>query len=594
MKCVRLAFCLSLSAVLTGCPNGDPCASVTCSDGQTCDSATGMCTGSGGGGETGGGAGGSGGADAGVDSGIPLAGACARVAEAACAKYSRCKQLDAPDQAACLAMELSYCTYDHDVMAGWTRFDGRAASECVAAYATQDCADPYPPSRCSQVTLYEAGQVGTACQYNEHCQEDAGLYCAINDFTRCRFCTARVGSAEFCAYDVDIRCKPGFTCDEQPSLDGGHCRPPGMAGDVCDRVPCATGFGVFCRTPTDGGRPACAPLFGDNGGPCTSSSQCEPQLYCAVGTPNYCRQRLQVDELCSSTGQCVAGTVCSTTTGRCTLLAVDGTPCTSGSQCASNYCNRQLSRNVTLDAGTPSCGFLTPFDPCYTDLDCGTGKLCRGLVARSDGGTVPGSCTLLDPDGGSCIPVGGRANDSCANPRATCLDGKCIEVPPFSRTLGQTCGESPDQPQCGGGSRCDFSDPDTRDGHCVALIVAGGACENAADCEPGSYCDFGFGICRAYAHRSELCDDFNGPYCIGTETCNQGSDGGLSCGAQVPAGSACDSSNGPQCYASFCAADGGCTLPQMNGAACDYDSQCGSGSCDSLDGGATVCVMACY
>ncbi|MBK7858317.1 MAG: hypothetical protein IPJ65_06780 [Archangiaceae bacterium] len=291
--------------------------------------------------------------------------------------------------------------------------------------------------------------------------------------------------------------------------------------------------------------------------------------------------------MCTATSQCQAGLYCPAGASRtCTSLRADGAPCTTSTECATPLCNR--APQVGVDAGVRGCGYLGLGQPCWSNGDCGPSNHCRGYIfARTDAGAVAGTCAVKDLDGAPCTNSATRINDSCANPRATCLDGTCRVTPPYSRVLGQTC-DSP--AQCGSSSRCDYADPLTYEGHCVALLPDGAACDGDGECLLGSYCSFVDGMCTRYGGRNDVCGGAAGRDCLSGLSCEVGPTGLDQCTPMSAVGGTCNATNGPQCYGSFCSVTGSmCVARQANGAPCTLSSQCESRRCL-----ANVCVMACF
>jgi hypothetical protein len=618
MKTLRLTVFAAVLAVLSGCPRGDKCAGVTCNSGQSCDPNTGMCvTGGTGGGGTGGGS---------NVTPIPVDQACAKLTEAQCDREVRCKRIDASEKASCVAGVGESCTVPQDAMHG-AAYDGVATAECIQQIGTQDCADvdpttnpspPVDPARCADIVATNRGQASNPCQSSNNCQVDAGLYCQFNDFQRCQVCAARVGEGQFCAFDVDVRCALGLTCDEnRTSRDGGHCRSPvTTAGGDCRIVTCAADAGLFCSRVTDGGIDTCHTLLGLGEGRCTLSSQCQGGLFCdsfpGDGGQPVCEALRANGQACSASFPCVPGTYCpplqldAGSPRVCTPLVADGTPCTTSSTCTSSLCAGLPTLGV--DAGMSRCGAIAAGQACWRHTDCGVSSYCKGFRPQRtlDAGVSPialGTCALLVQDGGACTNEV-RLADSCANRAATCLDGHCVVTPFFSRKLGDTCditnpGITP--PMCGSGSRCDYADPFTFEGHCVAPLDDGQTCLEDPDCKAGSYCDyFGSGNCTPLGRVGQGCDNQNGPSCDEILTCNgAGGDGGT-CGAYAMSGGMCDALNGPQCLASYCPADAGmCAARKANGQACSSSNDCSSSDCAQPDGGTgttpdRICFPACY
>lgn len=596
MKTFRIAAVVSALVALTGCPSKE------CTDGSSCSAGGGNGGNGGNGGGNAGGNGGNGGGGDTIDAGPPItiADYCAKSAEAVCDKAIRCNLVATDDKVACIALVSDGCEAPRQVAAGIATFDGAAAAQCVARYALQDCFDNTTPTVCGTAVKTGGSPPGTSCTSSTTCRADAGDYCAFNDFATCQQCASRVGLGAFCAFDVDIRCQPGLTCNETGG-DGGHCVAPVGPGTACNASnPCQNDAGFCPPAPTDGGARLCQPLGGE-GSRCTSSTQCAPPRFCNLspgdgGTAFFCENRRNAGDPCTSSTQCTAPLYCPTTGMRiCTAPLADGAGCTLASQCMANYCNRDpFDFDDDVDAGPRRCGFLMTNEECYVNDDCGAGKHCKGYVyQRPDAGSVAGVCAQKDPDGGACTNSATLFSDSCANPQASCLDSLCVVTPPYSRKLGDTCDNTG---QCGSASRCDKADPLTYEGHCVALLDNGIDCEEDNDCKLGSYCDLdNTGKCTPYARRTEMCDDTNGPYCAPIENCNVNTAGDGTCGPYVTTGAMCNNLNGPLCYSSFCQADAGaCVAKLPTGTACLSDSNCATGSCGTADGGDDVCLAACY
>jgi len=598
-----------------------------------------------------GGTGGSGGSAGGALPSLPLAEVCAQLAEARCSREVRCQRLDPADKPTCLARDVEACGIPNDVAKGTAAYDGTAAAACVAAMATQDCGDvndvvaspgtSYDPERCDDIVQSGRGQAGTPCVTNAHCQADAGLYCQINDFVRCRQCAARVPTGSFCAFDVHILCQPGNVCDELGRTDGGRCqRVPRLLGETCTAfsMPCASDGGLYCRDPGDGGQDSCQPRLGAGQGPCVSATaECQPNHYCEVVTDggvrtcrplrlanqscsgsapcaqglfcqadagNTCRPVRQLDQACTTTGTypCDQGLFCQADAGpACKPLQGDGAPCTSGAQCASSICTGAAVAGVTAQQ---RCGYFLGLAPCWRHSDCGPGNHCRGYrPQRTDAGVVLGACSPLSGDGGACTQE--VPGDSCSNPDEVCLEGRCRQVDPFSRMLGQSCDLTSTRvssPMCGNGTRCSYADPVTGEGTCVMPLNDGEACREDNDCRAGSYCNrlAAPDVCVPLARRGQRCSAAAGPGCARELTCNAVGDGGFECGPYVTAGAPCGVTSGPVCTGSYCAADAGqCTARGVIGAMCSAAAQCASGACVNPDGGAggapgATCQLACY
>lgn len=628
MKTLRLAVLASVVAVLTGCP-GDKCKDVMCPTGQSCDPNSGMCVngnqggGSGGnGGNTGGNGGNTGGGSGGgtIDAGppIPLNMLCQKVAETFCARQERCQTLDSRSRAACIADELETCTAARAVNAMVATYDPAAAAQCLGRIALQDCYDNSAPPDCALALSGGRGQAGNPCVANGDCQADAGLYCKA--FQSCGTCTAFSQVGQPCNGSTASRppttCAPGLSCTS--STDGGTCAAPQPPGQPCNTTGTSTTNGLACQTdagfcpptPTDGGARLCQP-FGMVGALCSLTSNCSSGLICNTATVDggsaRCEERRGAGLSCNTQAQCQTGLYCppiGTVPRTCRALVADGQPCTDSIECTSANCTRDpdyYSFPVT-DGGARTCGFLAANDPCWIDDDCGAGRHCKGFkVQRPDAGFVFGACAATDPDGGACTNSETRIADSCANPNATCLDGRCVETPDFSRMLGQSCEDLGFNSPCAWPTRCQVEDPYIAEGRCVTPMTrdAGEDCDFTVqfDCGVGQQCNFN-DVCGPIGRPGEPCDPDGDPACTLYNDCVPNPDGGTDniCVPNSTVGGVCGA-QGPTCTVSYCQADAGTCQPrQMSGASCTANGQCASLRCINPDGGTgdRSCVAACY
>jgi hypothetical protein len=135
-------------------------------------------------------------------------------------------------------------------------------------------------------------------------------------------------------------------CDPDPTLalicdtsmgKPGVCRGPGMVGDNCTAVSCATN--LYCdHTVTP---PACkaAPTLGES---CNTTGFCQPPYYCNTSmSPFTCAQPGQLGTTCSFTMSCDTGLYCDMTVAMptCKTKLTNGSACTQGDQCVSGICN---------------------------------------------------------------------------------------------------------------------------------------------------------------------------------------------------------------------------------------------------------------
>lgn len=212
----------------------------------------------------------------------------------------------------------------------------------------------------------------------------------------------------------------------------------------------------------------------------------------------------------------------------------------------------------------------------YGDLvDAGLLELSADGIAACDAHLREVGCEeqVLDLDGpcqqmwrGS-VPEGGACGLDietfvCDEDTACVLGlnfcGTCQRV----AAIGENC---EGDPTCAATATCE-------DGVCVERSRPGESCANGERCVLGAVCDQG--VCRgpAYTTAGASCDQFRRcPY--GT-SCTGGR-----CVVEARHGEGCGIAG---CATGYCNADGICTPPQEDGAACADGSQCAGGIC--LDG----------
>lgn len=284
---------------------------------------------------------------------------------------------------------------------------------------------------------------------------------------------------------------------------------------------------------------------------------------------------------CDPNSQCVQGT--------CQLRAVDGDPCTHGSDCLSGYCN------TSTDGGSRFCGWLPIGAGCGVSSECTPGSFCDPTSHCLPRIALGAACDMTVDLGDTCD--GGFCRDNvCIVVGALPLGAVCEEAGstgPFECAEPYYCGASAGLPAPFG--RCV-----PRLGlHSICGSSSGGSVTTSI-CQPGLICDLS-GRCNPYPRAGEPCDHnsftFN-RYCSEMLDCLDTPDGGY-CEAFSTVGSSCvGPMNNVACLDTegaigFCrASDAGFScLPQppaADGQSCTpgglYDT-CLSHRCLDADGG---------
>jgi hypothetical protein len=169
---------------------------------------------------------------------------------------------------------------------------------------------------------------------------------------------------------------------------------------------------------------------------------------------------------------------CSTSGFGCVIRGSlsDGSPCSSGAQCAGGRCgNTQTSPNSELACGT-CASYVAVGGACPTGLECDP----------TAGSCVGGTCTAYVSQGGAC----GGTQPACATNLA-CVAGTCQPIP----TKGQTCTSVCLTPyRCIGGM-------------CADAVAEGGPCPTGIECDTGLTCDLQAHTCQkpTFAQAGQAC-----------------------------------------------------------------------------------------
>ncbi|MBI2391109.1 MAG: hypothetical protein HYV09_16070 [Deltaproteobacteria bacterium] len=250
--------------------------------------------------------------------------------------------------------------------------------------------------------------------------------------------------------------------------------------------------------------------------------------------------------------------------------AMDGSPCTTGTSCASRICSD----------GHCCDGVCT--EACST---CATGK-CVSVVSADDADSCTGTLTCSATGacksklGTACASAAECASGHCADSVccdavctgacSTCATGKCMSVV-----------SADDADTCTGTLTCSAT------GACKSKL--GAACASAAECASGHCAD---GVCCATAcGPCGVCNVTPGA-CTARAAGTLSSCAPFLCdGSAITCATTCGDDAG--CAAdAFCASDKTCKARKPNGAACNPDD-CASGDCRNCASGHCVAGVCC-
>lgn len=245
------------------------------------------------------------------------------------------------------ACQRSILTLNDSFAAGRVTFNAERMNECLGAIVA-------PEDSC--------GEIVPTLPWREACMESAWVGTVAVGGT-CIF-------GHDCAGAPDNFCAPNQKCTAKPT-----------AGFPCGSG-CASGF--YCQTGT--GTAICQPRLAA-GAPCTSTSQCQTELFCdtsALPMP-VCAARLP-----------------------------GGSPCTSSSGCASGQCVPGQCMGSTQS--------------CFRDTDCGSRCANNGFPCTTSSQCSTGTCSVGGNACTSQVSCTAGGGDTCVFP-VLCLPGDCIGDP---------------------------------------------------------------------------------------------------------------------------------------------------------------------
>ncbi|MBS2021083.1 MAG: hypothetical protein JST92_01640 [Deltaproteobacteria bacterium] len=247
----------------------------------------------------------------------------------------------------------------------------------------------------------------------------------------------------YCARAVAPLQGGGAACDSDFECQTGVCS---ASGDVCPGA-CAT--------------PAPALQLGD---PCVEGDTCQPGHYCAAGR---CHSP-DVGTPCTRSAQCLpAGLVCDPDTNACQPAGLDGSACSSITDCADgHFCGSDARCHPLLANGAN----------CATHEQCQVGSLCRRPVHGA------ATCQRAAEIGEGCIEAPGAGFGLTDQRNSGCRWGLICSP------LSHTCREPPSSGPCLPFCRADLSYCDSSTGTCEPRKAEGEPC-SGSDCQGGLVCE---------------------------------------------------------------------------------------------------------
>ena len=210
-----------------------------------------------------------------------------------------------------------------------------------------------------------------------------------------------------------------------------------------------------------------------------------------AGEPQVCKDAFR--GTVASGGACYDGAEC--VSGSCS-----GTACSGSSTCCQGTCDVSASSAAAIPIGGSCSG---------TGAVCASGSFCHyGTTAICTAQAAAGQSCETSYSSSSCV-----AGAYCvANSSNT---GICGRLPAEGQNCYPTGGSDP--AACD--SMLDYCDSVSL--KCVPRIAVGGDCSAGAACVEYATCD-ATGRCVAEARAGEVCDDANGPRCLGALKCSSG------------------------------------------------------------------------
>jgi MYXO-CTERM domain-containing protein len=358
--------------------------------------------------------------------------------------------------------------------------------QCISGYCQDGvCCDAPCPGQCEACDV--PGSVGkcspvtgpphgarSACVGNT-ADATCGLQCngdKSSDRTACHY----PPNGALCS---GAGCAGGY--ETKPS----YCDGAGNCGDnkkACAPFQCGT---TACKSTCTNATTDCAPGFecvnnvcvtpaaGAIGAPCTPAGGCAQGLFCTDG-------------VCCTSSACPGGSSCATPKGAGTCMKINGTACTSGTECGTGFCVDGLCCNTLCDRQCEACDTAAAPGQCVgvSGTPHGRRPPCGGSTgvceARACNGAVDPSVCVGFVDGPSTV----CGPPSCAGSVFTgakhCDGAGTCKAPDPSRCDPYTCDGQACRTSCTATEQCSagFS---CHDGKCQGATCDGDHTTTTAD-----------------------------------------------------------------------------------------------------------------
>ncbi len=369
-------------------------------------------------------------------------------ANALCAHYMACGQLDAAQMAACVERNLRHTGWDQDIEITKGRMEVNEA-QCIDAvnHARCDFSDDGAwTARCSQF-LYTPHQANGATCLSEvecmsgfckHSGSDAGM--ATQPDGCPGVCADPLPIGATCRLSSDCGANgvcdsTAHTCDQRSALNQSCTNPFGVgSGRPCQ-------FGLLCPT-FPSGTPTCVLPSMQT----TLHGACDPFQGATTPVPPcgpgmYCRVTYSDGAACSTAGPCgtVIGGYCDTAAGVCKVP--------NGGSCE----NKQMNMGDSCDPHYESL-LSVVVNQCADGLHCTqlpgqTTTTCQPYVADTGACAADGQCKQgLSCVGGHCTPWLSDGQTCTSNPQCSanaCIvdnpDAGAIKSCQVRKSFGATC-----------------------------------------------------------------------------------------------------------------------------------------------------------